>query len=106
MPRGALQCGTRYLALDELLEIPRVRILRALRHFDWASSEDIRIALDIDAQTALAFNTNMSRLVKERRIDRVGTSQLNYRYRINDAGRAQLKQLLGRAEIRESQATP
>lgn len=102
MPKGALANGKKYLALDELLEIPRVRILRALRHFDWASGEDIRVALDLDGPTAISFNTSLSRLHREHRLDRVGTSSQNFRYRINDAGRAQLKSLLGRAEIGET----
>ena len=95
----------RYYPLDELLDIPRVRILRALTHFDWTSSTDLQIALDIeDSKRAWdAFARNLSNLSNQGVIDRAGRGTTHL-YRINDSGRAQLKRLLARGTLADIEA--
>lgn len=101
--RRFVQCSkvsNGYYPIDELLEVPRVRILRALNRFDWALSGDLRVALDIE-ETVLEINKfarTLSSLVKERLVDMDG-SGTSHRYRINDRGRAQLKQVIARGSI-------
>lgn len=46
----------RYWPYDELISIPRVRVMRALRRFEWATSEDLTIALDLTSDDKLANN--------------------------------------------------
>ncbi len=38
---------TNYIPLDEWLDRPRVRMLRAMRFFDWVTAEDLFLALDV-----------------------------------------------------------
>lgn len=92
----------RYLPLDELLEMPRVRILRALRRFDWVSVEDINLALDnLDDRAANAHTKCVERLVREGHLEKRGTNWSNNRYRITDRGKQHLKDLLARGEVNE-----
>lgn len=106
----------RYLPLDELLAMPRVRILRTLTHFDWASGEDINVALDnLDERSANAHSMCLGRMVREglverrglwgrsgsRRESRGGLNPAYTRYRITDAGRRELRDLLAHAHVNE-----
>lgn len=101
--------SARYMPLDELLEMPRVRILRTLQRFDWATCEDVRLALGIDAdeRDANTFSTMITRLAREGYLER-DNAQFPPRYRINECGREHLRDLLARAgaEVREGAVAP
>lgn len=89
-----------YYPFDEMLHVPRFRILRALTHFDLASADDLSIALDLEdgKRAANALHTTLTRMHKERLLDRDGAPHY-YRYRINTRGRRQLKKLIRRGAI-------
>jgi hypothetical protein len=56
-----------YAPLDALLDRPEVRLLRALRHFDWAPASDLYIALDVpheDSFNRNVFETTLYRSIK------------------------------------------
>lgn len=104
----------RYIPLDELLKMPRVRILRVLLHFDWTSCEDINLALDnLEEREANTYSACLGRMVREgfvekkvvwrRRLSRATRrNDWNWsRYRITAAGRKHLDDLLGRAQVNE-----
>jgi DNA-binding transcriptional ArsR family regulator len=110
----------RYIPLDELLDMPRVRILRALRRFESASVDDLRDALDLDIRanetTANTYTKMLSRLVSEGLVEkRVTMRTRSYRgryktsreaisltrYRIVEAGLRELAALLARGIIDE-----
>lgn len=96
----------RYYPLDELLEMPRVRVLRAMRHFDWASAEDLRVALDIPADRR-AWNTlakQLQRLTVEGALERTGPHATLFQYRITELGKRQLRGLLARGIVNDREA--
>lgn len=84
---------TGYLALDEVLERPRIRILRALLRFDWASADEIRVALDEpDAELVSWTLRNMRRCGE---IERKGPIMESV-YRITRTGARNLKAMMRR----------
>ncbi len=91
----------RYTPIDELLETLRVRVLRALRRFDWVSSEDIALAIDIRDDQVENYNAQLYRLSRDRFVDRRGAIVRHFTYRINDRGRAELARLLQRGALPE-----
>lgn len=91
----------RYLPLDELLDLPRVRVLRVLRRFDWATQADICGALDEYTNAAWqALNSAIRRHVASGSVERL-SGVVPYQYRITSAGRAELARMLARSEINE-----
>jgi hypothetical protein len=84
--------------METVLALPRVRVLRALRWFDWASSMEITNALELGEHDLPPVLAAIGRLVEEGKLDRRGSSQ-PYEYRINDAGRTELKALLAKTQI-------
>lgn len=75
-----------YQPIDESLERPRVRILRAIRHHDWITSADLGKQLEIPSERH-AWNCHavlMARLVREGRLERRGS--LPFHYRITAVG--------------------
>lgn len=96
--------GTTYRPLDELLESPRVQILRRMRHFDWATADDIALALDTEPGDA--FNKALSRLVAQSLVDRRGDGVWMFTYRINARGNAELEKILARSMLPETWAVP
>jgi DNA-binding transcriptional ArsR family regulator len=94
----------RYLPLDELLEEPRVRVLRLLRHFDSASLPEL---LDAAREPATwnsppyqAFSRALLRHVEAGHVERFGQQQ-RYRYRVTASGRRELARLLAKGEVTE-----
>lgn len=87
----------RYYPIDELLEMPVVRILRTLRRFDRASIDDLRVAMNVEDDLRAANRTSaaMTRLVREGCVERSGPHNF-YSYRITDKGRRELEGLLAR----------
>ncbi len=86
-----------YAPLDETLAKPRVRILRVLQHFGWATTEDIRIALDVPP-VAIEWdrlNTATSRLTRDGHLERAGKFP-EFIYRITPSGRRELQAELAR----------
>lgn len=82
----------RYIPLDERLSRPRVRVLRALLHFDWVLVLDLAIALDIplggNRQTPerMSFDTALARCVRRGEVERQGRKNESH-YRITATGR-------------------
>lgn len=77
-----------YVPIDETLERMRVRLLRALRHFDWTSTDELVAAMGIDEQKeragyrrSLAYSVRRGFVECDRRDNDV------WRYRITPAGR-------------------
>lgn len=95
----------KYEPLDELLEMPRIRLLRAITRFGWVSSEELIDVVvghgdDIRANT---YVVQLGRLVKHGFVDRRGERNApniggsSYEYRINARGLAHIAEMLGRA---------
>lgn len=91
--------GQKYVPLDELLAMPRVRVLRFMRRADWVASTDIYVALNVADHEVGNYNQIVCRLVKERLLDRFGHGINHYTYRLSDKGRGYLSLLLSRAEL-------
>jgi hypothetical protein len=96
--------GKKYVPLDELLEAPRVRILRALRRLQWVESVDIFEALGDVLHSPRVINnytTVLLRLVRDgwikRREIRFGRAGGRYEYAITLRGRVELQGMLDRA---------
>lgn len=70
-----------YVPIDEWLDQPSVRISRALRHFDEATSLEISQALDLGESEIDAFDQAMCRLVKSGHVARSGERGA-FRYRL------------------------
>jgi hypothetical protein len=92
---------TRYLPLDEMLDLPRVRVLRVLKHFDWATMRQICDWLNEGTLAAWqSLNAALLRHNNEGHVERAGVPGA-FTYRITEAGRAHLAQLLARGEVNE-----
>lgn len=96
-----------YKPIDVVLAKPRVRLLRALRFFDWTSNEQLFDALGVplfdedDRTERDAYAAALSRLVRvemlvERREQLTKRRERNglraYEYRLTDTGRAAVKE--------------
>lgn len=100
-PSPRFEATDRYLPLDELLELPRVRVLRVLQRRDWSSMREILDHLnENDPATWQAFNSALIRHVKSGSVDRRGTIG-SYEYRITQAGREELRRILAKADVNE-----
>lgn len=87
-----------YTPLDELMARPHVRILRALRWFDWATTEQIAIALDLpdhheNPQLRNAYTLAMRHMVQSGRVEANRTAW-PHEYRLTPAGREWLRAAL------------
>lgn len=90
----------RYRPLDEVLARPRMRILRALRRFDLASSLDLFLASS-DEHNRMAWSNALTHLVRGGLVERVPVRERGYNdraitvsyYRITPAGLAEIEQL-------------
>lgn len=88
-----------YVPLDQVIDLTRVRILRAARDLDWFSTHEINCEMGAsDARVRNAVTQMLRRLAKagvlERRTatDAIGGK---YEYRISESGRAELTDVLG-----------
>lgn len=54
----------RYMPIDEWLEAPRTRILRALRWFDWVDSDELFLAIGVDRGDTRARDAYCQMLVQ------------------------------------------
>lgn len=94
--------SARYVPIDELLERPRVRILRALRRFDWITAIDLADVLDLPTEKGArdSFASMLGRLVRIGQVERRGVRPFDYR--ITKEGRADLEAVLaGERQLRE-----
>lgn len=88
-----------YTPLDEILETPSTRILRALRWFDWVSSPDLMNAAGVpdfvveygDNHERNAASAALSRLVRSGYVERGVRLLDGYTHRITKAGLRELK---------------
>jgi hypothetical protein len=94
----------RYLPLDELLDSPRVRVLRLLRHFESATLTDLLVAgsepIEGNSPVYQAFARALLKHSVTGCVERMGIPG-RYRYRITPAGRLELRNTLAKAEITE-----
>jgi hypothetical protein len=99
MPRPFTNAA-RYLPLDELLDMPAIRVLRLLRHFESATQRDL---LDAGREDNDAARQAFGRaLVKHKRNGFVTrTGSIPYRYAITDAGLSYLRAVLAKGEVGE-----
>lgn len=106
MRRGTrLGSTSRYMPLDILLDLPRVRTLRVLKRFSWASISDLLIALDdvdADHKTRNTLVQAIDRHVDQGHVERDASQPKRCLYRITDAGRAELARLLAMGEVNET----
>lgn len=95
------QANQRYLPVDELLELPRVRVLRVLKHFDWADMRQICDSLNESSKAAwMALNSALIRHVRSGSVERCA-DRVPHQYRITAAGRDELASILARGEVNE-----
>ena len=91
-----------YEPLDCLIDSPRVRILRCLVHFDWASRSDIMIALDLSRES-IRYRSHvvaLENLCRDGHVESSGDARSAYcTYRITPAGRSWLAKQLARADV-------
>lgn len=96
--------GRTYLALDEIMERPTVRVLRVLRRFDHATADDLRVALDIPAEHGAdrravdVLHSTLIRLARGGMVTRHG-DRMQQIYRITDKGRDFLRHEFKRATL-------
>lgn len=94
--------GTNYVPLDEIESMPRVRVLRALKHFDWVSARDLMEAIGVyERHTASSFTAVIAQLVAEELVDRSG-EYATALYRVDARGIAYLETILKRALVSEN----
>lgn len=74
-----------YTPLESVLSSPSVRVLRAIRFFDWVYADELMVAMDATDADRDSLSTALSRLVKIGSVERNGQ-----RYRITADGRAEL----------------
>jgi predicted MarR family transcription regulator len=86
----------RYYPLDILLDAPRVRVLRAIRHFDQATVAEIAIALDGHDFRLPPVIENLLRAGELEQTRKAGNATA---YRITAKGRRALRDLLQRGEL-------
>jgi DNA-binding MarR family transcriptional regulator len=102
---GYLAAASRYLPLDELLEMPRVRVLRALRRFDWMSVREMLDALnEHEPRVNIALWRALAVLVDAGHAEKAPNGR-GHIYRITAGGRRELERLLDRAVISEARAS-
>ena len=95
--------NVRYQPLDEFLQRPGIRVLRALRWFDWVEPADLIVASGIDEDSRDNFDKALTRGVRDGHIERrreMTTRGAGYVYRITAAGRARLAERIEAATDR------
>lgn len=85
----------KYIPLDELLESPKIRLLRAIRTFEWAMSSHLMNHLSVPSRTEDkrvhdVYSQHLARLCANGLVERRGLPP-NSEYRITAAGRAELE---------------
>lgn len=70
-----------YVPLDELLAQPRTKLLRAIRFFDWVTSDDLFLACGVADHETDAYSQALARAVKAGNIERRGKRPYEYRLR-------------------------
>lgn len=93
-----------YQPIDETLQLPRVRLLRALRWFDWVTLHDLLDALDMDEcddRPRWAHKTAMHLLSRGGFVETLRVPLVGVMYRITAKGRAELA---GRIALAMSEA--
>jgi hypothetical protein len=83
-----------YRPVDEILERPSIRILRAIRWFDAVTATDLLDAMDITEDRA-AWAVRLAQLARDGLLSG-GSWRV---YRITPAGRAWLARQLARADV-------
>jgi hypothetical protein len=73
-----------YTPIDEWLSSPRIQIMRAVRRFGWATSEQLLVALDVNEDGYNAFQQNLRNLFKQGKLERrdAGGGISRYEYRL------------------------
>ena len=76
------------MPVDETLGRMRVRVLRALRHFDWTSTDELVSAIGIEEQAERAsYRRSMADSVRRGLVECDRRERETWRYRITPAGR-------------------
>jgi len=99
--------GERYVPIDDIVQMPKVRVLRAIRHMGWVEAPDLYEAMDLDDDRRIRsrHHTGLSRAVAaghverrvctQRRTDGNGNRLIEvFEYRITQAGRDALRAVL------------
>ncbi len=77
-----------YMPIDETLGRMRVRVLRALRHFDWTSTDELVWAIGIEEQAERAsYRRTLADSVRRGLVECDRRERQAWRYRITPAGR-------------------
>jgi hypothetical protein len=87
----------KYIPLDELLDSPKVRLLRAIRTFEWAMSAHLMEYLGVpskveDKRVHDVYSQHLARLVHGGLVERRGLKPM-CQYRITSAGRNELERI-------------
>ena len=86
-----------YVPLDEILGMPRVRVLRALRHFEWVTLEELFLSMGLLSNSSHEWRNlvaSLCRAYKAGQVKRRGKANGHCHYRITAVGRAELKRRL------------
>lgn len=91
-----------YVPVDAQLDVMRIRILRAIRHFDWVQPVDLGDAIGIpgsheDHLVRNNFDVTIGRLFRGGFLERMPQRGGFSLYRITPAGRALLERELSRS---------
>jgi DNA-binding MarR family transcriptional regulator len=97
-----MSAGPRYIPIDELLQRPDIRALRALRWFDWVTAEEIGDTLGLpppdESPQRNTLVAAITRLVNRGEIQRRpaphGSHGARFEYRITAKGRARVERRL------------
>lgn len=101
--RLSLHRGIFYTPLDELLDHPVVRILRAIRHLGWIGPRELfEVVLELGHESKAATNNYTAHVLRllraghlqRRLVPELSYSSAPYEYSITDAGRDRLVELL------------
>lgn len=88
----------RYRPLDATLDLLSVRMVRALRHFDLASTSELAEAMG-EIGNGIAFSDALRFHVANGRIEQVLRATRKPAYRVTDAGLAWLRRMLDRGQL-------
>jgi DNA-binding IclR family transcriptional regulator len=84
----------RYEPLDELLDRPRTRLLRAFARFEWMSAFDLFDAIDLPEHNRPNHVATLLVLQRRGYLKRRGSRRRGVEYRITNLGRRELARIL------------
>lgn len=84
-----------YVPIDETLERMPVRLLQALRHFDWTSTDELAAAMGIEDTERKGYRRSLAYSVRRGFVECDRRQRAAWRYRITPAGRASYAAALG-----------